>query len=86
MGTRKAEGQWKKELIQMEGKNRGSSCLSREARDGRASRGGASRSSLPGEPCLHQRLSNRLAEEGEVRLEGETGDREPERDAGEGTG
>lgn len=86
MGTRKAEGQWTKEWVQMEGENRGSSCLSRGARDGRASRGGASRSNLPGEPCLHQRLSNRLAEEGEVRLEGETGDGEPERDEGKGTG
>ena len=86
MGTRKPEGQWRKEWIQMKRENRGSSCLSRGSRDGRASRGGASRSSLPGEPCLHRRLSNRLAVEGEVRLEGVTGDWEQERDAGEGIG
>lgn len=39
MGLGKAEGQWTKEWAQMEGENRGSSCLSRGARDGRASEG-----------------------------------------------
>lgn len=48
------------EGMDMDGKKRGnekigSSCPRREARGGPASRGGADRSSLPGESCLHWR-------------------------------